>query len=375
MRGTGGTPNRLLAMRANRAKTLLVLALSGVLTLTLFISDQYLPNVPTQPKRLPPAVVTLGDSTLSGEGAGDYDPATDGADGNWCHRSPAAPVHQVDTPPEVTTINLACSGARADVVGADPAAEETRAEGSQAEQLAELAQRYRITAVVVQVGANDDPSFIDVVNRCVEAWGQQSPGGCARQLRDVWPERVEQMQPKVVSALNDVRTAMDSAGYTPRSYSLVAQSYASPVAPEVDPQLRNLSGCPFQRGDLRWIRDRAVPQLSEGIREAVDEVDARFLDLSRAATGREACTGDPRTTEDEWFTRLTVDWYGLQDEQRAGHAMQESFHANAAGHAQIGRCLGRFLGEDEQSAACLPDPQGDLRPVSEGAAATPQARP
>ncbi|WP_346072603.1 GDSL-type esterase/lipase family protein [Saccharopolyspora thermophila] len=359
-------------MRAHRSKSLILLLVSSVLALALLISDQYLPGLPLQPKQLPEAVVTLGDSTLSGEGGGHYVAGTNGEHDNWCHRSPAAPINQLRLPPTVTRINLACSGAQAEMVGANPPP--GSAEGSQSKRLAELAQQYRITDVIVQIGANDDPGFSAVVNQCVEAWVRQAPDGCAGPLRTEWPQRVERMKPKVLAALQDIRAAMDSAGYTPSSYSLVVQSYASPVGPAIHPELQGLSGCPFLTTDLEWIRDTGVPQLAAGLRDVARQVDARFLDLSRAGVGHEACTGNPRTAEGEWFTRLTVDWQSLKDERRAPHAMQESFHANAAGYAQFGRCLGEFLATEEPKAVCLADEHGNLRAVPEHIAAM-QAHP
>ncbi|CAM01588.1 GDSL-like lipase/acylhydrolase family protein [Saccharopolyspora erythraea NRRL 2338] len=354
-------------MRAHITKLVTLLLVVGVLVLAVLVSDRYLPDLPQQPERLPAAVVTMGDSTLSGEGGGNYEAGTNGENDNWCHRSPAAPVHQLRLPADVTPINLACSGARTDVVGANP--ESGRLETSQARQLAELAHRYRVTDVIVQVGANDDPGFSDVVNRCVEAWASRSAVGCAEQMRAEWPKRVERMKPKVHAALGDIRAAMDSAGYTPGSYSLVVQSYASPVGPEVAPELQNLSGCPFLTPDLAWIRDTGVQQLSDGLHDVAQQVGARFLDLSQAGRGHEACTGGNKTPEEEWFTRLTVDWPSLKDELRAPHAMQESFHANATGHAQFARCLRAFLATEDPTAVCLPDERGNLQAVSPEVAA------
>jgi lysophospholipase L1-like esterase len=57
----------------------------------------------------PTAIVSLGDSAISGEGAGNYEPGTRGENGNWCHRSANALVHR--TTVANRTINLACSGA------------------------------------------------------------------------------------------------------------------------------------------------------------------------------------------------------------------------------------------------------------------------
>src|SRR6478752_2237917 len=55
------------------------------------------------------AVVALGDSAASGEGAGDYAPGTRGEGGDWCHRSPHAYIHATRLAP--VAIGLACSGA------------------------------------------------------------------------------------------------------------------------------------------------------------------------------------------------------------------------------------------------------------------------
>jgi lysophospholipase L1-like esterase len=346
-------------MRARWWRLLVLVLVCGVVALAVLVSDQQPRVAPPPPVALPPAVVTLGDSTLSGEGAGNYVTGTNGENGNWCHRSPAAAVYQLHLPPGITPIDLACSGAHAAQVGSasDPAGA-----GTQAQQLGDLTRRFRITDVVIQIGANDDPGFSDVVNRCVSAWASHSADGCAGQLRTDWPQRVAQMRPKVLSAVQAVQAVMARAGYRPGSYSLALQSYASPVAPDVVPALQNLSGCPLLTGDLRWIRDTAVPQLSEALRAVARQAQVRFLDLSRAGDGHEACAGGT-----EWFTRLTVDWESLKDDNRASHATQESFHSNATGYAEIGRCMGEFLASREINAVCVADQQGSLQAVPERA--------
>src|SRR3954466_2110088 len=95
------------------------------------------------------AVVALGDSAASGEGAGDYAPGTRGEGGDWCHRSPRAYIHATRLAP--LAIDLACSGADT----ADITSTRQYGEAAQAAQLADVAHRYRVTTVVLQVGAND----------------------------------------------------------------------------------------------------------------------------------------------------------------------------------------------------------------------------
>lgn len=338
-------------MRALRRLTpLFVLSLIAVFAL---VSDQQVPVLPTLPSG-PRTVVSLGDSTMSGEGVGDYEPGTTGQDGNWCHRSRDAEVDELTVPGVTAKVNLACSGAGAAQVGFG-------APDSQARQLTALARTNRVVAVVVAVGANDDPHFVDVVSRCTEAWFQQGAAGCANSVGDVWRAHVAAMVPKVAGALRDVRVAMHDAGYPDDAYSLVVQSYAAPVGPDVRPGLQNLAGCPFRTPDLHWVADTAVPALSAGLRTAAQDAGARFLDLSRAGTGHEACSGTPA---DEWFTRLSVNFDLLRDDATAGHALQESFHPNGHGHAEFARCVTAFLATTEPTAACLPDPSGNLSPVA-----------
>ncbi|MPY77977.1 MAG: hypothetical protein GEV04_05660 [Actinophytocola sp.] len=313
---------------------------------------------PAPEPRGPITMVSLGDSSVSGEGTGIYTARTNGQDGNWCHRSPKAAVHQTSVPGIERTVNLACSGA------ATQQARLTKhtkyGEGSQTKRLRELAKTNEIDVVLVAIGANDDPHLSHHLSACAKAWY----GGplCTDALRRDWTSTIDAMVPKVVAALRDVRKVLAQNGYDRDDYQLVVQSYPSPVSPKIPEFLRNTDGCPFRRADLEWIRSTAVPELSRGVREAAETVGARFLDLSRAGYGHEACTGGANASS-EWFTRLTVRWDDLGDVHRASHAVQESFHLNAAGHAQIGQCLTEFLADTTSQAACREGDDGNLHPT------------
>lgn len=50
-------------------------------------------------------LISLGDSEISGEGVGTYEPGTDGPD-NWCHRSPDAAIHLKARNTKIKTILL-----------------------------------------------------------------------------------------------------------------------------------------------------------------------------------------------------------------------------------------------------------------------------
>lgn len=334
-----------------------VAAVAVLVGIFAFPSDAPIPDIPVEPPgRGPLTLVSLGDSSLSGEGTGHYLPGTDGTTGNWCHRSPVATIHMTEVPGIERTVNFACSGSPANHVQLGPVKQ--WGEPSQAEQLRELAKTHRIAAVLVAVGANDDPHFSRLIPECAKAWFRGPP--CIGSFAPRWKDTVDAMVPKVVRALSDVRAVLAEAGYGADDYQLIVQSYASPIGPGIPESLRNLNGCPFRVEDLRWFASDGVRVLSEGMRTAAKQVDARFLDLAQSGLGHEACSGgaDARS---EWFSRLTVQWNDLDDTQRASHAVQESFHTNTAGHTQFGRCVTEFLTGDERVGACLPQQDGTLR--------------
>jgi lysophospholipase L1-like esterase len=330
------------------------------------------PNTPSGPVKRPGppgtgplTIVSLGDSTLSGEGAGNYTPDTNGTNGDWCHRSPYATVFETAVPGVTAKVNLACSGAPAEQVALGDTKQWT--EPSQAGQLAQLVKDHRVAVVVVAVGANDDPHFSQLINECFQAWFLSSHPPCSPAIQATWQSRVNAMVPKVSSALADVRKVLTQAGYQTGDYQLVVQSYASPIGPDIPANLQNLNGCPFRTEDLQWVRDQGVIALAAGLATAAKQADARFLDLSRAGRGHEACSGGADPSK-EWFSRLTLQLNDLSDADRATHALQESFHPNAAGHAEIGRCLTDFLATALPSAACLSGSDGNLHPAATVAA-------
>lgn len=340
-----------------------LMALAGLLAVALvavFVvgGDQQQQPEPglRPPENVPRVLVAMGDSTISGEGAGDYEPGTNGENGDWCHRSRNASIHQTGMQDIAMTISLACSGASSAQVGLGPAKQYT--EPSQAGRLAVVARQQRVVAVVVAVGANDDPSFANSLNSCVEAYFDSGKPSCGQSVGKEWQNRIDAMTPKVTGVLRDIRKVMAGAGYQDSDYQLVLQSYAAPVSPGILADLQDLSGCPFRTEDLEWVRDKAVPTLTAGLRKAAQDGAARFLDLSRAGIGREACSS--RDAGKEWFRRLTVQWTDLRAQERANHALQESFHPNAAGYEQVGKCVGEFLNIGARAASCLSGPDGNL---------------
>jgi lysophospholipase L1-like esterase len=300
------------------------------------------------------AVVVLGDSAASGDGANDYEPGTRGENDNWCHRSVHAYVHRTGLAAQ--SVNLACSGARAGDVAFGTGTHHT--EGSQAQRLVAVAREYRVTTVVVQIGANDDAALNATGIACIRAFIDPREPPCRQTIGPLVAERMAATAPKVEAAVRDVREAMRRAGYTGRDYTLVLASYASPVSEHMLP-LQAAAGCPYSRADAGWGRTTLFPAMSATLRGVAERTGARFLDMARATEGYEACTKPLQAQE--WQRRITVDpealVYGGLD-AIGYHLAQESFHPTALAHAEMGRCMGEFVRSDSAVAACVAGADG-----------------
>jgi lysophospholipase L1-like esterase len=303
----------------------------------------------------PAAVVVLGDSAASGEGAGDYEAGTRGEGGDWCHRSPHAYIHATGLAP--VAIDLACSGANATDVGAGGS---QYGEPAQSTQLAGVARRYRVTTVVLQVGANDAAALVDTGVACIKAFLDVLVPPCRQTVGPLVPQRMASTATAVQRAVGDVRAAMRGAGYTDGAWRLVLASYAAPVTGRMI-ALAGLRGCPYSRADAEWGRTVLFPALSTALRGVAARTGAAFLDLDRATEGREACTHEDPAQD--WQRRVTVDPHALAFgglDAVGFHLAQESFHPTAAAQAAIGACLGAFVRSGAATGACLPGPGSTL---------------
>jgi lysophospholipase L1-like esterase len=318
----------------------------------------------------PTAVVALGDSAISGEGAGAYEPGTNGSGGDFCHRSTLALIKETTIPGIQNRISLACSGAATSDVRINGTTQYT--EPSQADQLRAVARDNDVKMIVLQIGANDDPQFASTVLSCVQAWANPFAAPCSDALATQWPARVAAMAPKVEAVINDLRTVMRQDGYADSAYQFVLQSYASPFTENMNPLTHAFEGCPIRITDARFSRVQAVGQLSAALRGVAERTGVRFLDLARATEGREACN---RSTSTHWITPLTVDVTTLLHSADPSHIVQQSFHPNAAGHAQLGRCLTEFFGDRLAEGSCLRGADGALHATAGVTAPTVRAAP
>lgn len=316
----------------------------------------------------PTAIVSMGDSFISGEGAGDYEAGTD-QPGNYCHRSANAEVHETAVPADAQ-INLACSGAVTDNVAAGGTPQ--NGEQPQADHLRQVAQQYDVKLVTLTIGANDvgfTPLILDCIKaylligpRCEDSWAQKVPDGLAATAA------------KVRQNLADIRTVMREDGYADSDYQLVLQSYSSPVTEDNRYSLTKLfHGCPIRDDDAQWARDVVVPAYSATYAQVARDAGVRLLDLGPMLRGHEACARGT-TADEQWANGIVIDLSEIRN-GLGENIVRQSLHPNALGHAQMGRCLGEFYAMSAAAARCVTGADGNAtaQPESVTAAAAAPA--
>ncbi|MFN8125983.1 MAG: hypothetical protein U0R64_05690 [Candidatus Nanopelagicales bacterium] len=282
------------------------------------------------PGRPTPLVVSLGDSYISGEAGrwagnseqrkwSDYTDALGDsayADVNGkeaipgCHRAEGAEIHFGGG---VTSVNLACSGATtATDASAKPYkpgidASDTQLHGvkalGQTALLAHLAQanRHRIRLVVLSIGGNDF-HFGTIVEKCVKAflgWGDYCKDNPELQAL-VDSDSVTARRTEIAGAIGNVYAAMKSGGYRDEEWTMLVQTYPSPVADSQTiryPQTyarQFRGGCGFYNADLDWANGTVLATVNSTVKAAAGDVKAahpnlRILDLGPALMGHRLC--------------------------------------------------------------------------------------
>ncbi|WP_232247552.1 RICIN domain-containing protein [Kitasatospora azatica] len=342
---------------------------------------------------LPAAIVSLGDSAISGEGAGTdtsdgYFAGTDGPT-NYCHRHPQSEIFDTGLS-GLTPVDLACSGAQTGDLTSDPTLAQVTGGGSgdfgepkQDVQLAQTAAKYNVKMVVVTIGANDDFDFSGIMESCL---AQYFPIPKSQGCRDTIgsaaiTQRAAKVIPKVTAAITDIRQTMRAAGYADGDYQLVYQSYFTPITPDIRSNAyvdKIAQGCPAFPEDLAWGHNWVVPTFDNALRQAAEAVPGvRFLDQRRVSYGHEVCAAWSSSP----YEYTNGDVIDLSENTRNGcdypigilslceNEIRQSYHLRVAGYRGEGACLGSFYRAPAQQEAYCTLNQGDgtsIQPLTPG---------
>jgi hypothetical protein len=335
-----------------------------------------------------PAVVTLGDSAISGEAgrwAGNTDDSSTRVDAlgptaYWdtpsgesipgCHRSKAA---QAFIGGGVPSYNLACSGATTTTHGTASGEDfkpgidfysDAQGRVGQARALQSLAATHNVRAVVVMIGANNY-GFADIVTRCVEnfltspTWWKNYCSDDSDMTSRFTSSRIATETANVRDALLRVRDAMNNAGYSTSQYTILAQTYWSPLPrgaqirySESGYARQSTGGCGVWNRDADWANDTVVNALDTTMRNAAAATgltNVAVLDMQSALNGRRLCENTVGLLEERgiasWTSPGAVDNTEWVAQIRTAstvfgpYQLQEDSHASYWGQLAMRNCL------------------------------------
>ncbi|ARZ68505.1 hypothetical protein SMD11_2857 [Streptomyces albireticuli] len=347
----------------------------------------------------PGAVVSMGDSYISGEAGRWAGNANSYADGSaWgtdraafdcnadeskcghdpervyagtsyvCDRSDSAEIHGAELArfPGAKRFNIACSGATTAHVTSEP----FKGQRPQVEALREIAGNHEVGLIVLSIGGND-LKFAEILQECAKAYLYPSVNnhGCRAAKEQGFAEGLGTTKANVIKSLDAIRTTMRAAGQGDDSYRIVLQSYPNPLPASGDYRYPEKSakpfgryadgGCPFLDQDSDWARDSVIPRISTMLSEAAGQAKVSFLDLQKAFAGHELCGKAAQQADSshtlarplaaeraEWVRWVPYLFEGTKDVgwPAQGH-QQEGIHPNYYGQRALSACLSKAVAE------------------------------
>lgn len=285
-------------------------------------------------------MVAMGDSYISGEGAGRFFDGTNDKLENECRRAPSAhPVLLADGSRETTpdrVLFLACSGAvAADLYDDRPGRTEPT---SQLDQLATALADQHLSAddldlVLLSIGGND-AGFGEIAGACL------GPGDCS-EIGSRWLARLDRVDESLDRAYAEVTEAL--AGTDAR---VLVIPYPMPLADHGcwwSPLTHREAN--FLAGFVRELNTVIATVASRHDFEVVETVEPAFEDERR------------RVCDRDWPSGLAMNFIGLHP--TSGHLsdvidprnwLHNSLHPNEVGHRTMADTIQAWLDRPEPGA-------------------------
>ncbi|MGB8861996.1 MAG: hypothetical protein WCC60_22260 [Ilumatobacteraceae bacterium] len=336
-----------------------------------------------------PWVVSLGDSYIAGEGgrwagnsnsssasvdaggsAAYFDNATHTAEViNRCHRSTAAEIHIGGG---VNSLNLACSGAQVNTFTSSdgyfkPGIDFYNSGGNQGQALAlqTFAATHNVQMIQLSIGGNDF-NFAAIVQQCVQdfllspSWWPDYCNDDSSVTANFTTANVNAKTTLITGAINNIKTAMANAGYSAAQYSIVVQTYPSPIPNSTGFRYsqsgytrQSTGGCGFWNNDANWANGTALVKINNSVKNAAAAANTsgnvKVMDLAAAFNGRRLCENTVNLMENSGKANWTVagasDATEWVDQIRTlstvfgPYFVQESLHPNWWGEKAIRNCV------------------------------------
>ena len=348
-----------------------------------------------------PWVVSLGDSYISGEAgrwAGNSNSSSslvdalgstayfDNAAGTaeqipGCHRSKAT---EIVIGGGVNSLNLACSGAKTSTFtdssgNFKPGIDFANVGGrlGQAQQLQNFAAGHNVKMIQLSIGGNNF-NFASIVQSCVTdfllspSWWKDYCNDDSSVTANFTAANITNQTNAIKGALQNIQTAMTAAGYSAGQYTIVVQTYPSPVPTssgfrygESGYTRQSTGGCGFWNADANWANSSALVTINNSVKSAAASVSPsiKILDLAAAFNGRRLCENTVNLMENTGLANWTSAGASDRTEWIAQirtvstvfgpYYVQESLHPNYWGELALRNCVRQaYNGGAPRGGAC-----------------------
>lgn len=333
-----------------------------------------------------PWAVSLGDSYISGEagrwagnssnssqvdalGSTAYHDTSTGESIIGCHRSKSAQIAFGSIPSK----NLACSGAKTTTSPYSSDSDfkpgldfynDGAGHIGQALALQNFSATNRVSMVAISIGGNDF-NFGSIVQTCVQnfltspTWWKNFCRDDASVTANFTSANVAAMSTRIATALKNVNTALARNGYLTSDYSIVLQTYPSPLPngagirySESGYSRQDTGGCGFWNGDADWSNATALPTINTAVRNGAAQSglpNIKIMEISGLLNARRLCETTVRKLQEtslaSWRSAGAVDvseWIANIRTVSAvfgPYYVQESLHPNYWGQLALRNCM------------------------------------
>jgi hypothetical protein len=336
-----------------------------------------------------PNVVTVGDSYISGEAgrwAGNassesyvdalgstayYDnSANSGESIPGCHRSKS---NESVIGSGVVGKDLACSGAKTATApyssGSDfkPGLDfydDGAGHQGQARALQSYAVTHNVKLIVISIGGNDY-RFADIVQDCVEDF-LLSPSWWPDYCKDdsivtgqMAASNVTAKTTAIKNAILNVNTAMANAGYSSSQFTLLVQTYPSPIPngagfrySQSGYTRQSTGGCGFWNADADYANGTLLPTIDNSVLNAAGQTglpNVKTMELRSAFNGRRLCENTVSRVDSSGYSKWNapgaldhIEWFqGIRTVTTVGsdYYVQESLHPDYLAQLALRNCV------------------------------------
>jgi hypothetical protein len=385
----------LLAPPRARAAVVAVLAALSAVVVPAAHADG--PGVGT------PTVVTVGDSYISGESgrwAGNassesyvdalgatayYDNASNtGETIAGCHRSKS---WEGAIGGGIAAKNLACSGAATATTpyssdsdfkpGLDFYDDGAGHQG-QAKMLQSYAATHNVRLIAISIGGNDF-NFAGIVQDCVAdflyspTWWKDYCKDDSVVTSQMAASNVTAKTTAIKNAILNIKQAMTNAGYSTTQYTLLVQTYPSPIPngagfrySESGYTRQDTGGCGFWNADADYANATILPTIDNAVLNAASQAalpNLKTMEIRSAFNGRRLCENTVSRVDAGGYSSWNapgaldhIEWFqGIRTVTTAGsdYYIQESLHPDYLAQLGLRNCVRQaYNGGTPRSGTC-----------------------